>query len=773
MANVLFKRGNHANLPVTGTSAVIDGAFYLTEDTHKLYVGQGTDLVELNKSITTVANVNRLPDLSTVEVGQFYYVAGSGTTQADNTHNGNILAVVVADANAASGKKWVQVNPDTNTDTGYNYIESTASVSGSGAGVVDSTNHRIAYTITLNQKHKDGSVVSNASEGNVTATFYVNAGDIGNIVQATNISVASTAVANNKTTITVSDSSTNTSGSFTLAGGSNVTLSGGNGSDITIASKDTKYQLNSAANANSITLRNTTDGVDVSTVNFAHGTALTVSETTAGTITYAHDNVTHTATTGTAQTGTNGTPITVVESVTVNDQGHVTDVTTKTVTAKDTKVQSTGTSISVSGENVTLSIGQNNSEPDVTNTASNAIYHILTIDGNTERVSNQGTLTTDLVSSDALDEAIRGLNAMTYKGTVGTNGTVTTLPSSNVELGDTYMVKTDGAGSNSSSKAGDLYIATGTEDPDTGYITSVTWEYVPAGLDTDTTYTFSVAADGTINYLPSSGSSTKLAKIVGGTDITVTGDATNKNITIDHDTISGLPATAQGSNSNATPAAGGTINVPVITVNDRGHVTALTETAITLPADRDSQYELDSAANGTNAATIQLTGKGTALNVNDAVNLSADGVVTMTGSASGIAIGHANKFTGTIASGQTTANFGPTANVTKANTDASASFVVPQISVDQQGHVTAVTDRTITLNDKDTTYAWSGANLTTASVTNGASATATLVQTAGGSSSNLTTSFSAVSAGESVKITAGNSGAINFEIEWGSFDTNN
>ena len=47
MANLLFKRGLHANLPTTA----VDGAFYLTEDTHRLYAGIGTELVDLNKYI--------------------------------------------------------------------------------------------------------------------------------------------------------------------------------------------------------------------------------------------------------------------------------------------------------------------------------------------------------------------------------------------------------------------------------------------------------------------------------------------------------------------------------------------------------------------------------------------------------------------------------------------------------------------------------------------------------------------------------------------------
>jgi len=94
MPNVIFKRGLNAELPKSG---IIDGAFYLTTDTHRLYVGNKNsdnkvELVELNKSIEVVDTVAQLPKRD-VEVGQFYYVKGPDTS-AEGTHNGNILAVV-------------------------------------------------------------------------------------------------------------------------------------------------------------------------------------------------------------------------------------------------------------------------------------------------------------------------------------------------------------------------------------------------------------------------------------------------------------------------------------------------------------------------------------------------------------------------------------------------------------------------------------------------------------------------------------------------------
>lgn len=774
MANVLFKRGLHSALPAE--NAATDGVFYLTTDTNRLYVGQGTKLVELNKSITVVDTIANLPAVANVEVGQFYYVKGPNAG-ADNVQNGNILAVCVSDGTT---KRWVQVNPDTNTDTGYNYISSTATVNGDGNGVVDPENHRIEYTITLTQMHKDGNASSAASEGNVTATFYVNSNDINSIVQNVEVSfgasaVSTATVAGGSTTLNVGGSNASGDGVVVNAG-QNVTLTGGGNAPLVINAVDTKYDLESAANSKSIVLKE--GNQSKATVNFAAGTALEVSEATAGTISYNHADVAASTSggdatkqsTATAQNASNNATIDVVESVVVNAQGHVTNVATKTITAKDT--YPTGGSITVNGEAISGSVALNNSSSVTLTGSDNALYHNLTITdagattGTVVKVSNQGTLTTNLYSAAKVDELIAGLNAMTYKGTVGTGGTVSALPTSQVQLGDTYMVKTAGVGPNSNSQPGDLYIAVGTEDS-SGYITSSTlsWEHVPAGADKDTTYTFTVASDGTISYTPStSQSSTTLAKVTADRDLT--SDVSGSTITIKHATGLVTPGTKGDNSSVTSPVAyGGSFVIPKVTVNAQGHVTGLTEETITLPASIDSKYALSTDANGStaNSAKVVLTASGSSSGTTNAI-VSSDGVVTVSGSSSGISIGHANKFSGTAGA------FGPTANVSKSNTDASASFVVPQITVDAQGHVTAVSERSISLADKDTTYAWTAANITTAAATNGVSGTISLTPTVGGTAAAaITTSFSAVSAGQSVKITPAANGAINFEIEWGTF----
>ena len=162
MANntiVGFKRGLSSALP-TGNN-IIDGVFYLTTDTNRLYIGQtindSVELVELNKSITVVSAVAQLPSTGVAQ-GQFYYA----TTE-------NILCVY-------NGSSWTQINPDTDLNDKINTITFFPSVSG---GVVTTT-------LTINSKtyDKTGAVVGDANGTNKTATFKIQ-GDGTQVVAST------------------------------------------------------------------------------------------------------------------------------------------------------------------------------------------------------------------------------------------------------------------------------------------------------------------------------------------------------------------------------------------------------------------------------------------------------------------------------------------------------------------------------------------------------------------------------------------------------------
>lgn len=126
--NLQFLRGTQANL--NKIESAIDGAFYLTTDTNRLYVGQGTALVELNKSVTTVSTFDSLPKTN-IEEGQFYYVS-----------NINVLCVY-------KGGKWVQINPDTKLDS------VTTTVTDIAATEADTFDKKVSITHTFVQTSSD------------------------------------------------------------------------------------------------------------------------------------------------------------------------------------------------------------------------------------------------------------------------------------------------------------------------------------------------------------------------------------------------------------------------------------------------------------------------------------------------------------------------------------------------------------------------------------------------------------------------------------------
>lgn len=107
--NVGFKLGKQSavdTMLAKGANAgAVAGSFYLTSDTHRLYIGNAdTSLSPVNEGVTTVTTLNDLPTISkenaAAYVGRFYYVSGTPTNPV------NILCVF-------NGKGWAQINTDT------------------------------------------------------------------------------------------------------------------------------------------------------------------------------------------------------------------------------------------------------------------------------------------------------------------------------------------------------------------------------------------------------------------------------------------------------------------------------------------------------------------------------------------------------------------------------------------------------------------------------------------------------------------------------------
>ena len=58
-----FKCGSQAALEpyIKGNTPAVDGTFYLTNDTSRLYVGNNGKAIPVNQGVITVANINALP----------------------------------------------------------------------------------------------------------------------------------------------------------------------------------------------------------------------------------------------------------------------------------------------------------------------------------------------------------------------------------------------------------------------------------------------------------------------------------------------------------------------------------------------------------------------------------------------------------------------------------------------------------------------------------------------------------------------------------------
>ena len=457
--NVGFKRGLHAALPLTGAT---EGVFYLTTDTERFYVGRsdGT-LAELNKSIRSVANTDALPDIksSNVAIGDFYYII-----------SGNILAVCVSDSNTASGKKWVQINPDTDTDTKV----SSATFS------VATANDIATITQTIKLADKNGNIITGQDK---TSSFKIKSGN----------------------------------GVKVTSSGSEITLSGNYGLSVTPGTN--------AADVNLLA-----SGTEQDDFTIAGGSNVTVTTDTAN------------------------------KKV--------------TIAAKDTIIKSATAKLTSEGKiDIELKDQDGNL---VTHTASDAITYL--VDG-TSYIPGS---TLPVYTTEQIDTKLKGLNGLTYKGTVGSGGSVgDNLPTTKVSIGDTYLVTGTATvtGSGNTGKKGDLFIATGTEDAN-GFITgSVTWTYVPSGDDEERDTTYKAIADATAHSLTLKDSNNNAQ---GGIDLdagtainlsstkSTSGNGEILKTTIAHANVTRTdPATATPTASNTTKIVTG------VTTNAQGHVTAV------------------------------------------------------------------------------------------------------------------------------------------------------------------------------------------------------
>jgi len=186
--------------------------------------------------------------------------------------------------------------------------------------------------------------------------------------------------------------------------------------------------------------------------------------------------------------------------------------------------------------------------------------------------SKSGTGVSITGSVDLSDYATKAdiSTAMVFKGSLGTGGTITALPTaSSSTVGDTYKVIKDGTYASQAAKAGDVFVCS--DEP--------AWVLIPSGDEPKGTVT-SVTLKAT-------------SPIAIDSTSAITSSGTR---TISH-ANSGATAGSYGDSAAQTPAYGGTFKVPYVTVNATGHVTGISEHTVKIPASDNTDTKVTAVGN--------------------------------------------------------------------------------------------------------------------------------------------------------------------------------
>lgn len=506
---VNFYKGKHADF--ANLTSYQPGAFYLTTDSERLYFANGTNsILDLNQYVIFVTDVQTLSTITNPQKGDIYYC------EAENvlcTHNGN---------------GWVQIN--INTDTITTKLESTDEVE--EVEQEDGSKKKVIH-LTFALTEKTSSTLDEESR-TLTTDWYINPEDVYAIIPESKVEIethldASSGAMKINTTGDGSlkeDDAEITKIGVTIVPGTNLHFHDEGNSTITMNAVE--YNLSSPAGSTNIVLQD--DGLDSDqekyTVGLTAGHQLKIDGSAKDTITYAHGDITSTKSDGTTTEG-DAAWSTVVEyiekidthngeeSTSTNGNGHVFGYDVAKITFPDEPEYNLKEFRIGSKEDTTEAGSLYIKVTDEAQTGTShtfdgeilkGLYYKIKNDANQDEVY-YNTEYLPVYTIDQVEARLKGLNAITYKGTLTPEST---FPSEGVRIGDAYMATKIGDYGDATTKftnekgetitgilehveAGDLFIATGTEstEEDTyGEIVSSTlvWTYVPAGNDYDSQY---------------------------------------------------------------------------------------------------------------------------------------------------------------------------------------------------------------------------------------------------------------------------------------------
>lgn len=690
MANVMFKRGTQSGF--NNLTAYQDGCFYLTTDSHRLYVGTGNNTADLvSQSVISYPNWAAIEALSNkssssyaaglcVE-GQFYYAKAE-----------NILCTY-------SNGKWVQINPDHNDDHDT-YVKS---INVAKNDAETEKGKQLVYDVRITQAQKDlkGNNES-AVTPDVNGKIVISATDLGQITTHTDVGVEAEKTADNKVYLKNNGIGASATAKVELAGEGSVSISTSNSNKITISGVDTTYSLNTTTNTTGAkaALQTQNGTTESSFAIEVDNSALIVASNTAGKngsikLAHAKSLQSNSAFTPTdATTDDSGNVILSMPTASVNEYGHVTAIGTQNVTLprdKDTKVSAI--SADDSGK-ITVTIKDENTTVETPVVSDTVLYHKITVDGVEKTVYNQGDLGA-FYSSDKVDTLITAakseMNAMTYCGTATKSafGQIT-----GPQKGDTYKAAesfTIGSGSSAVDvNTGDLIIYNGADVAAGAAGDIAKWEVIPSGDDIDTTYNMSL--NGTTIQLNNEVNSKTAGTIAvkGADGISVTNDS---GLSIGHTN------TITAGSASGTKLVDRKFTIPTINYDKNGHITGLgIATTIELPVDKDTTYTFGSDAT---SKTVSLKNSSEVVTGSLQFTTSDNSlVVSLSNTAADKPVVDL-KLTTVTKKDSASAN---NVSYSPLSGGSEQEFTVPKAIVDDYGRVTGFENQTITLNTDQLTY---------------------------------------------------------------------
>ena len=560
-----------------GTQSNFNGLTQFTDGA--FYLTTDTDRLYFAQSSTECVPLNQF--IRTVSEADFKALTTSQVAKGDYYYipEKNILAVC-KDNNATL--TWTQLNPDTNDNTTFNEINFESSV----------TNN----TVTIAEKLKEYNAITGKQTGNTV---------VGNLkLKGTNGIALTTANTDKSTTITVEGDTYSLSADMKDARQYEASVAYHVGDIVVINGKYRRCKAEVAADNNTSaaaiigSFEELNAGISLVSANGQESSTFGFS---------AGKNV---------QIGQTDGEITVsATDTTLKENGF--SISNNATQGFDIKVSDTSNTVVGGTLDPVIKVGS----------SGNSSVHF---------VSGEANL--PVYTTSEIDSKFKGLNGMTYKGTVGI-APLQNLPTSNVSSGDTYMVAADTTVNAQAVKKGDLFIATGTEGAD-GYIPSsgIIWTHVPSGDDNYQNSTYEgIATPGSNTWGIQEASSDQLVgniQLVAGTNMSISSKlgGADENITasmvttINHGSVGAASVTEATVNdtSDTTPKATITA-VTGIGRDSNGHVASVTTKQFNI---KDTKYTFGAEAKDNKIVTKLTDSDNTSQAVKYGVTSSSLNVTT-------------------------------------------------------------------------------------------------------------------------------------------------